>query len=150
MGWTRRRIISSTDNRVDHHQQVCNFTGPYQHTRLRLILQEQDQDQNRSTVEPLPSECMLLWCGLRALKALNSMTRVTAMVSTWVTSTIYPLPHSHPLTPLPLPPYLPNDRTRRWLTKRVWGNGLCAYVPSHYLSDILMAVTDVCTFTYNF
>jgi len=48
-----------------------NFTGPYQHTRPtrtrpRLRLQEQDQDQNRRAVEPLPSECMLLWCGLQA------------------------------------------------------------------------------------
>jgi len=41
-------------------------------------LQDHDQDQNWSGVEPLPSECMLLWCGLQVLKALmvlNSMTR---------------------------------------------------------------------------
>ena len=51
--------------------------------RSRLRLQEQDQDRNQSGVEPLPSECMLLWCGLRALKALNSMTRQFGIPGIW-------------------------------------------------------------------
>ena len=71
------QICAVTDSGSEQQRSVRSISK--QHTRPprpRLRLHEQDGDRNRSSAEPLPSGCMLFWCGLQlqALMALNSMT----------------------------------------------------------------------------